>query len=201
MTGRRNPVGWSNDSAPIDFYDAKGIVEDLLEVLRIQRYQVEAGEYTAMHPGKTALFKKGKEIIAAVGELHPKVAENFGITKKAYIFEMDLLTLQKYNVEQNSCTSLPRYPGISRDLAMLVDESISAAEIERTIAKNGGKFFDGVTLFDVYQGKQIAAGKKSMAFSIQFQSNDRTLTDAEADEGFQQILEAVQKEFDAELRG
>ena len=96
---------------------------------------------------------------------------------------------------------MPRYPGISRDLAMLVDESISAAEIERTIARNGGKFFTGVTLFDVYQGKQIAAGKKSMAFSIQFQSNDRTLTDAEADEGFQQILEAVQKEFDAELRG
>lgn len=201
MTGRRNPVGWSNDSAPIDFYDAKGIVEDLLEMLEISRYQVEAGEYTAMHPGKTALFKKGKEIIAAVGELHPKVAENFGITKKAYVFEMDLLTLLKYTVAKNSCTSLPRYPGISRDLAMLVDENVSAAEIERTIARNGGKFFAGVTLFDVYQGKQIAAGKKSMAFSIQFQSNDKTLTDAEADEGFQGILEAVQKEFDAELRG
>ena len=84
---------------------------------------------------------------------------------------------------------------------MLVDENVSAAEIERTISRNGGKFFAGVTLFDVYQGKQIAAGKKSMAFSIQFQSNDKTLTDAEADEGFQGILEAVQKEFDAELRG
>lgn len=170
-------------------------------MLEISRYQVEAGEYTAMHPGKTALFKKGKEIIAAVGELHPKVAENFGISKKAYIFEMDLLTLLKYTVVKNSCTSLPRYPGISRDLAMLVDENVSAAEIERTIAKNGGRFFAGVTLFDVYQGKQIAAGMKSMAFSIQFQSNDKTLTDAEADEGFQKILEAVQKEFDAELRG
>lgn len=201
MTGRRNPVGWSNDSAPIDFYDAKGIVEDLLEMLEIRRYQVEAGEYTAMHPGKTALFKKGREIIAAVGELHPKVAENFGISKQAYIFEMDLLTLFKYAAEKSSCVSLPRYPGISRDLAILVDENVSAAEIERVIVKNGGKFFNGVTLFDVYQGRQIASGKKSMAFSIQFQSNDRTLTDEEADEGFQMILAAVQREFDAELRG
>lgn len=201
MTGRRNPVGWSNDSSPVDFYDAKGIVEDLLEMLEISRYQVEAGEYTAMHPGKTALFKKGKEVIAAVGELHPKVAENFGITKKAYIFEMDLMTLAKYTVVKNSCAALPRYPGTSRDLAMLVDESVMAAEIERTIAKNAGKYLAGVTLFDVYQGKQIAEGKKSMAFSIQFQSNDRTLTDAEVDESFNKILEAVQKEFHAELRG
>ncbi len=201
MTGHRNPVGWSNDSAMIDFYDAKGIIEDLLEMYSITRYQVEAGEYTAMHPGKTALFKKGKEIIAAVGELHPKVAENFGITKKAYIFEMDLLTLMKYTTEKTRTESLPKYPGICRDLAMLVDENISAAEIERVIAKNGGKFFNDVTLFDVFQGKQIAAGMKSMAFNIQFQANDKTLTDAEANEGFNKILEAVKKEFDAELRG
>ncbi len=201
MTGHRNPVGWSNDSAMIDFYDAKGIIEDLLEVYFIDRYQVEAGEYTAMHPGKTALFKKGKEVIAAVGELHPKVAENFGITKKAYIFEMDLLTLMKYATEKTHTDSLPKYPSICRDLAMLVDENISAAEIERVIAKNGGKFFTDVTLFDVFQGKQIAAGKKSMAFNIQFQSNDKTLTDDEANEGFNKILEAVKKEFNAELRG
>ena len=152
-------------------------------------------------PGKTALFKKGKEVIAAVGELHPKVAENFGITKKAYIFEMDLLTLMKYKSEKTKTEALPKYPGICRDLAMLVDENVSAAEIERTIAKNGGEYFTDVTLFDVYQGKQVAAGKKSMAFNIQFQSNDKTLTDADADQGFKQILEAVKKEFDAELRG
>ena len=201
MTGRRNPVSWNNDGDMLDFYDAKGIIEDLLEILSISRYQVEAGEYTAMHPGKTALFKKGKEVIAAVGELHPKVAENFGITKKAYIFEMDLLTLMKYKSEKTKTDALPKYPAICRDLAMLVDENVSAAEIERTIAQNGGAYFDDVVLFDVYQGKQVAAGKKSMAFNIKFQSNDKTLTDAEADQGFNQILEAVKKEFDAELRG
>ena len=114
---------------------------------------------------------------------------------------MDLLTLMKYTTEKTRTESLPKYPGICRDLAMLVDENISAAEIERVIAKNGGKFFNDVTLFDVFQGKQIAAGMKSMAFNIQFQASDKTLTDAEANEGFNKILEAVKKEFNAELRG
>ena len=200
MMGRRNDVNWSTDNAVIDFYDAKGMVEELLDILRIGRYQVEAGEYTAMHPGKTALFKKGKEVIAAVGELHPKVAENLGITKKAYIFEMDVLTLMKYTANKTSYTALPKYPAISRDLAMLVDATVNAAEIERVIAQNGGQYFKGVTLFDIYTGKQIAEGKKSMAFTMQFQSNEKTLTDAEADEAFQRILSAVQQEFQAELR-
>ena len=200
MMGRRNDVNWSTDNAVIDFYDAKGMVEELLDILRIGRYQVEAGEYTAMHPGKTALYKKGKEDIAAVGELHPKVAENLGITKKAYIFEMDVLTLMKYTANKTSYTALPKYPAISRDLAMLVDATVNAAEIERVIAQNGGQYFKGVTLFDIYTGKQIAEGKKSMAFTMQFQSNEKTLTDAEADEAFQRILSAVQQEFQAELR-
>ena len=200
MMGRRNDVNWSTDNAVIDFYDAKGMVEELLDILRIGRYQVEAGEYTAMHPGKTALFKKGKEVIAAVGELHPKIAENLGITKKAYIFEMDVLTLMKYTANKTSYTALPKYPAISRDLAMLVDATVNAAEIERVIAQNGGQYFKGVTLFDIYTGKQIAEGKKSMAFTMQFQSNEKTLTDAEADEAFQRILSAVQQEFQAELR-
>ena len=201
MCGRRNPMSWNTSNDMIDFYDAKGIVEELLARLNITRYQVVAGEYTAMHPGKTALFKKGKEIVAAVGELHPQVAENLGISKKAYIFEMDVPTLMKYSSDKFSFDVLPKYPAIVRDLAMLVDEGVNASDIEKTITKNGGKFFKNVTLFDVYTGKQIAAGKKSMAFTMLFQSNDKTLTDEEVDESFNNIIAAVEKEFDAELRG
>ena len=201
MCGRRNPMSWNTSNDMIDFYDAKGIVEELLARLNITRYQVVAGEYTAMHPGKTALFKKGKEIVAAVGELHPQVAENLGISKKAYIFEMDVPTLMKYSSDKFSFDVLPKYPAIVRDLAMLVDEGVNASDIEKTITKNGGKFFKNVTLFDVYTGKQIADGKKSMAFTMLFQSNDKTLTDEEVDESFNNIIAAVEKEFDAELRG
>jgi len=139
--------------------------------------------------------------VAAVGELHPQVAENLGISKKAYIFEMDVPTLMKYSSDKFSFDVLPKYPAIVRDLAMLVDEGVNASDIEKTITKNGGKFFKNVTLFDVYTGKQIADGKKSMAFTMLFQSNDKTLTDEEVDESFNNIIAAVEKEFDAELRG
>ncbi|MCR5175713.1 MAG: phenylalanine--tRNA ligase subunit beta [Anaerovibrio sp.] len=201
MSGRRNPMSWNTDNEMVDFYDAKGIVEELLVRLNINNCHVEAGEYMAMHPGKTALFKKGREIVAAVGELHPQVAENLGISKKAYIFEMDVPTLMKYSSDKFNFDVLPRYPAIVRDLAMLVDEEVNASDIEDTIARNGGKFFKNVTLFDVYTGKQIEDGKKSMAFTMQFQSNDKTLTDEEVDESFKQILDAVSREFNAELRG
>ena len=200
MCGRRNPMGWNTGDDMIDFYDAKGVVEELLARRNITRYQVEAGEYTAMHPGKTALFKKGKDIIAAVGELHPQVAENFGITKKAYIFEMDVATLMKYSSAKFNFDVLPKYPAVFRDLAILVDKDVNASDIEKTIIGNGGKYFKRAVLFDLYTGKQIDAGKKSVAFTMLFQSNDKTLTDEEVDESFNKIVAAVEKKFDAELR-
>lgn len=200
MTGRRNPVGWNQGNETVDFYDAKGVVESLLQKLSISKYAVEAGEHYMMHPGKTALFKKGREVLATVGEVHPAVADAFGIKQKMYAFEMDIETLMKYRAKNFRFEALPRYPAISRDLAMLVDEGVSAGEVEQVIAKNGGKYFKNVKLFDVYTGKQIARGKKSLAFAMQFQSGDRTLTDEEADAAFRNILEAVEKNFRAELR-
>lgn len=200
MMGRRDPLGWAQSNDAVDFYDAKGAVEQLLAGLSIGHYTVERGEHFAMHPGKTAFFKKGREVIAAVGEVHPAVAAAFDVTKKMYIFEMDVATLMKYSAAKFSYQSLPKYPAISRDLAMLVDEQVSASAIEQVIAKNAGKHFKEVCLFDLYTGKQIAAGKKSLAFTMQFQSADKTLTDEEVDEAFQHIVEAVAREFDAELR-
>ena len=117
-----------------------------------------------------------------------------------YVFEADVATLLKYTAKSFHYEQLPKYPAISRDLAVLVDKSIAAGEVEKTITKTGGKFFDKVTLFDVYTGDRIDTDKKSLAFNIKFQSNDRTLTDAEADEAFTKILAAVEKQFDATLR-
>ena len=199
-TGRRNPVAWNQSNEMVDFYDMKGIVEALFHALGITKYTVEQGEHFALHPGKTAHFKKGRETIASVGELHPKAAENFGIKQKVYLFEMDVEILMKYTGKSFRFDSLPKYPAITRDLALLVDEAVPAADIERVIEKNGSGHFKEATLFDVYTGKQVAAGKKSMAFSLKFQSKDRTLTDEEADAAFQKILSAVQKQFQAELR-
>ncbi len=200
LMGRREPKGWSQDSAQVDFYDAKGIVEELLAGLSIGNYFVEAGEHYALHPGKTAVFKKGRDILATVGEVHPAVAEALGIKKKIYVFEADVETLQKFAAKKFSFESLPKYPSISRDLAILVEHDTLAGDVEKVIAKSGGNFFKGVTLFDVYTGERIPADKKSLAFAIEFRSNERTLKDEEADAAFQNILAAVEKDFGATLR-
>ena len=200
ITGRRDEASWNQTNDMVDFYDMKGIVEQLFVRLSISKYTVEAGEHFALHPGKTAFFKKGREVIAVVGELHPEAAANFGIKQKVYLFEMDLETLMKYAGKKFHFESLPKYPAIERDLALLVDLDVQSADIEKVIQKNGGKHFTGVTLFDVYTGKNIAADKKSLAFRLTFQSKDRTLTDDEADTAFQNIVAAVEKSFAAELR-
>ena len=200
ITGRRNETGWNQGNEEVDFYDMKGIVEELFAQIGLTRYTVEAGEHFAMHPGKTALFKKGRDVLAAVGELHPKAAANFGLKQKVYLFTMDVQTLMKYSGKQAKIEDLPKYPAIERDLAMVVKDDVAAADIERVVKKNGGNNLQAITLFDVYTGIQVGLGKKSLAFNLHFQSKERTLKDEEVDQAFQKILQAVEKHFDAELR-
>lgn len=201
ITGRRNAQGWNQTNDMVDFYDAKGIIEELLANLRITRYTVEAGTHYAMHPGKTALFKKGRDVIATVGEVHPAVLSAYGITKPVYIFELDATTVMKYMAKDLKYKALPKYPATSRDLAMLVDVDVNAADIEKAMTKAAGQNLTQITLFDVYTGKQVEEGKKSLAFSLTFQSNDKTLTDAEIDPAIEKIVAKLQKDFNANLRG
>lgn len=201
ITGRRNAQGWNQTNDMVDFYDAKGIIEELLTNLRVTRYTVEAGTHYAMHPGKTALFKKGRDVIATVGEVHPAVLSAYGITKPVYIFELDATTVMKYMAKDLKYKALPKYPATSRDLAMLVDVDVNAADIEKAMTKAAGQNLTQITLFDVYTGKQVEEGKKSLAFSLTFQSNDKTLTDAEIDPAIEKIVAKLQKDFNANLRG
>ena len=201
ITGRRNAQGWNQTNDMVDFYDAKGIIEELFANLRVTRYTVEAGTHYAMHPGKTALFKKGRDVIATVGEVHPAVLSAYGITKPVYIFELDATTVMKYMAKDLKYKALPKYPATSRDLAMLVDVDVNAADIEKAMTKVAGQNLTQITLFDVYTGKQVEEGKKSLAFSLTFQSNDKTLTDAEIDPAIEKIVVKLQKDFNANLRG
>lgn len=201
ITGRRNAQGWNQTNDMVDFYDAKGIIEELFANLRVTRYTVEAGTHYAMHPGKTALFKKGRDVIATVGEVHPAVLSAYGITKPVYIFELDATTVMKYMAKDLKYKALPKYPATSRDLAMLVDVDVNAADIEKAMTKAAGQNLTQITLFDVYTGKQVEEGKKSLAFSLTFQSNDKTLTDTEIDPAIEKIVAKLQKDFNANLRG
>lgn len=200
ITGRRAPQGWNQSNDSVDFYDAKGIVEELFNYLRVSRYTVEVGQHYAMHPGKTAFFKKGRDVIATVGEVHPAVLAAYGITKPVYIFELDAKTVMKYMAKNFKHKALPKYPATTRDLAMLVDTDVQAADIEKAMTKAAGQNLHQITLFDVYTGKQVEAGKKSLAFSLTFQSNDKTLTDAEIDKDIEKIVAKLRKDFQANLR-
>lgn len=201
ISGRRYPQNWTDSNEMVDFYDAKGIVESLLDAIGIRDCAVEAGEHFCLHPGKTAVFKKGREVIATVGEVHPQVMENLGTKKKMYMFVLtDIKTLLKYTGKKTKFTQLPKYPAVERDLALTVADDVSAGLIARTITKQGGKYLQSVNLFDLYTGKQLGEGKKSLAFSLKFRAADRTLTDEEVDLAFNAIVESVAKNFGAELR-
>lgn len=200
LTGKRTDIAWNQGKDTVDFYDAKGVIEVLFERLGIQKYTVQAGEHYAMHPGKTALFMKGKEIIAYVGEVHPQVQAQMNITKKTYLFEMDIEKLMKYSALTCRYQSLPKYPAMSRDLALVVADDITASEVEKVIVKNAGNLLNNICLFDVYTGEQVGKGQKSLAFSLQFQSAEKTLTDAEIDPYFESIIKALEEAFNAKLR-
>lgn len=200
LSGRRAPLNWSGGNELVDFFDAKGIVEQFLSMLNIGNYTVTRETHFVMHPGKTAAFKKGRETIAMVGEVHPAVAASFGVAKKMYVFEMDVSTLMKYAKNIFMHQELPKYPAMERDLALVVDDGTPAADIEGLIRKNAGNYLKELSLFDVYKGHPVTAGKKSLAFSLQFQANDRTLTDAEVDDVMSRIVAAASTEFAAMLR-
>lgn len=201
FTGKTSDVSWAEKARNYDFYDIKGVVEEMLSLLGISGYTVERSEHFMLHPGKSAIFKKGKEEIIVFGEVHPTVAENFGAKHNTFVFEANIATLMKYAKNVYKFKELPKFPGMTRDLAVLVDKDVAAGEILSVIEKNGGKFFKGATLFDVYEGKQVGEGKKSLAFTMEFSADDKTLTDNEADEAFNNILAAVKNKFNAELRG
>ena len=184
-----------------DFYDMKGIVEELLDALKIKDADyVPETENTTFHPGRCAnLVKDGKKI-GVFGEVHPTVSKNFGMDTRVYICELDLNTLISFYSDSVKYKQLPKYPAVSRDIAMLIDDNINVSKIEKIIKKDAGNILEGYTLFDVYKGSQIPEGKKSVAYSVTFRADDRTLTDDEISAVFDKILAGLKEQLGAELR-
>lgn len=200
MIGKRHALSWNQSKDMVDFYDAKGAVEAILENLGITGYTVEVGESFSLHPGKTAVIKKDNEVLGVVGELHPKVLKAYEITKKVYVFELAIEKLVDHAALKPSYRSLPKFPAITRDLAIVLPENITAAAVKKAITDNAGPLLSQVQLFDVYTGQQVAAGSRSLAFSLTFRAADRTLTDAEVDEPYKKIVVYIEETFKAKLR-
>jgi len=184
-----------------DYFHLKGIVENVMDTLGINKYEFKReSDNSSFHPGKTAaLFIKG-ECAGVLGEIHPDVNEKFGIEERCYISELNLDILNKYADLDRKYTPLPKFPAVLRDIAMLVDDSILVKEIEDIIREKGGNMIEKVELFDVYKGKQIPVGKKSIAYSILYRSDSKTLTDEEVGKVHDKIVRSLEKVLGAELR-
>ncbi|HWR06098.1 phenylalanine--tRNA ligase subunit beta [Sporomusa sp.] len=200
IIGKRHPLAWNQTRDMVDFYDAKGSVEAILEGLRIDGYTVEAAVNPSLHPGKTALIKIANDVLGTVGEVHPEVLNAYEINRKVYLFELNMEVLVKHAVIKPGYHALPKFPAITRDLALVLPESVPAGDITQAIIASAGPLLSTAQLFDVYTGQQVPAGFRSLAFSLTFRANDRTLTDAEIDEYYRGTIVFLEKTFKARLR-
>ena len=200
LYGRRNPTLWNQTKDVVDFYDAKGTVERILAGIGISQYTITAGTHPSLHPGKTAVITAGDKVIGHIGEVHPKVLEAYSIPKAAYIFYLSIEALTELSTLIPKYQSLPKYPAVTRDLAFVVSTDVTSEAMKEVILANGGKYLQRAEVFDVYMGSQLGEGKKSVAYSLFFQSAEKTLTDAELEGPYQKILEALSEKCGAEIR-
>lgn len=200
ITGRRCEKSWNQTNEAVDFYDAKGAVELILEALGIADYQVVPGTHPALHPGKTAVFQKNNQVLAMVGEVHPEVQAGFGLKKKVYIIEIPLQALVEVVALLPRYRQLPKFPAVERDLAFVADAQVPAAALQEEILSQGGTLLESVNLFDVFQSEQLGDGKRSLAFALVFRATDRTLTDEEVDAVCQRMIQEVAEKWQAKIR-
>ncbi|MBA7467033.1 Phenylalanine--tRNA ligase beta subunit [subsurface metagenome] len=183
---------------PIDFFDAKGVVEGFLTQLSVQASFKEASDQ-GLRPGRqAAIVIGGSDKLGFFGELHPKVGEAFDISRAVYLFEIDLAALLPHTIGHKVFQPIPRFPAVVRDVALVVDAQVTHQQVVDII--KGFPLVNKVTLFDIYTGKQVPPGKKSLAYRISFQSAKHTLTDKEADKVQQQILNKLASKLGASLR-
>jgi phenylalanyl-tRNA synthetase beta chain len=201
MTGLRTPTSWDvKDSTLLDFFDLKGRIELLINELRYPSASYAAIDSVSyLHPGKAAQVKLGDEVVGVFGELHPLVKEKYEFGPAPVIVaEFDLETLYKMSPAY-AFVSVADVPPVLEDIAVIVDESVPAERVEALIRQTGGRTVAQVRLFDVYRGEQIGAGRKSLAYSLTYQS-DRTMTDAEAAAIRNKIVKRLEYEVGARLR-
>lgn len=183
-------VGMYGDNA--DFYSLKGIIEELCRGIGVDQYDVTPVEDNpTFHPGRTAKFTINGQVLSLLGQVHPQVIENYSIEVPTYIAEFDIQVAFDNRVATRNYKALPKFPASSRDLAFVCDKDIPVLVLEKAIAVAVGKILETISLFDVYQGEQIEAGKKSVAFSIKMRSPERTLTDDEADGAMKRAIKAL----------
>jgi phenylalanyl-tRNA synthetase beta chain len=195
---------WAYPAIEYNYYYLKGVLEQLFSRLGIGLDEVEfisSKEMHFLHPGRSAkIMIRGQEA-GWLGEMHPLVLENYEIEQKTTIFTIDLELLTKEASEKIAYQSIPKYPSVTRDLAVIVPENTEVVDVTKLIQEKGQPWLKQISLFDQYMGKQIEKGFKSLAFSLSWQAEDRTLTDDEVNILHQEILTILNEKIGAQLRG
>ena len=191
MMGKVTEAAWNQAQRDTDFYDVKGVVDGLLAKLGLTEFDIQPSTESYYHPGVSAHYTINGVTIANYGELHPQAVKNFDLPGKVYIFEIDLEAVLSITVPAFRYKSFSKFPGISRDLAIVAPVSVASGEIINLIKENGGDYLESVSIFDVYEGEHIEAGYRSLAYNLQFRSMEGTLNDEDIDGTIQAIIDAL----------
>jgi phenylalanyl-tRNA synthetase beta chain len=209
LTGRRQDAFWKDpsagsapDSLALDFFDIKGVVEALVSDLHLATVSYRQSTAPYLHPGRAAALVKDEKLIGDFGQLHPSVAEAYGLgTRPILAGELDVEALQGAVLARYTYTPVPRFPAALRDIAVIVEESVTAERTSAEIRAAGGDLLRNARLFDVYRGESIPPGTKSLAYALAYQADDRTLTDKEVDKAHKKIEDRLKHILKAQIRG
>jgi phenylalanyl-tRNA synthetase beta chain len=201
LTGEWLAPGWNSPSEPLGFFDGKGVLATLFEALGIGKWRLSAAEHPWLQPGVAANVLVGGDVVGWIGEVHPMVSGAYEVSAAVTAFELDLepVVLAALAVRREYA-EIPRMPGALLDVALVVDESVTAERIEQFMRSAGGKLLESVRLFDVYRGPGVPEGKKSMAYALVYRAADRTLTDDEVTAAHEKLVRKVSGAVGAELR-
>jgi len=184
----------------VDFFDLKGVIENLLEELKIDKYRILSSNNDSMHPGRTAELLINNKRIGCMGEIHPDVLDKYDVPVRVYAAELNFDEIINQTDMNIKYKSLPKFPSVARDIAIVVSEEITAGQVEEIIRNKGGKLIEDVKLFDIYRGSQIQEGYKSMAYSIVYRSDEKTLSEEDIAKVHNKILNSLVNQVGAALR-
>jgi phenylalanyl-tRNA synthetase beta chain len=199
ICGWREAENWANKPEKVDFYDIKGDVEALLRhTCERQVFTFEAREHSALHPGQSAAIVKQGKVIGWVGAIHPQLQQQLDLTEVVFLFEIELAAIQTAKLPEFS--ELSKFPEVRRDIAIIVDESVTSDQVMNVIREKGGENLTDLTLFDIYRGKGIEIQRKSLALGLTFRDSSRTLKDEEINKIIDQVIQSLSASCGATLR-
>jgi phenylalanyl-tRNA synthetase beta chain len=201
LAGSWSRPGWNDAPATLDLFDAKGILESVVEELGVARFKLRAADLPWLQPGRSAEVLVGGDVVGWLGEVHPSVLDSYECSGPVAVFEAQLKPLLKAARDVRPFVDLARFPGVKMDVALVVSEEVSAERAEQAIRSAGGKLLESSRLFDVYRGEGVPAGAKSLAYSLVYRDADRTLTSEEVEQAHEKLVRKVTVALGGRLRG